>query len=56
MRRGAEVIDQPMLADGLWSGRADVLRRVVTPGALGAWSYEVYDTKLARETRAGTSL
>ena len=56
MRSGAEVIYQPMLADGFWSGRADVLRRVATPSALGAWSYEVYDTKLARETRAGTIL
>ena len=26
------------------------------PSALGAWSYEIADTKLARETRAGTIL
>jgi uncharacterized protein len=29
---------------------------VDTPSALGAWSYEPYDTKLARETRGGTIL
>ena len=31
------------------------LRRVETPSVFGPWSYEVYDTKLARETR-GTSI
>jgi alkylated DNA repair protein (DNA oxidative demethylase) len=30
-----------------------VLRRVDRPSSLGCWSYEVYDTKLARETRGG---
>lgn len=39
-----------------WSGRADILRRVETPSALGAWSYEVVDTKLARETRGSAIL
>ena len=34
----------------------DVLRRVDVPSGLGAWSYEPVDTKLARETRAGTIL
>jgi AAA domain len=42
--------------DGHWSGRADVLRRVETPSGLGAWSYEVTDTKLARETKGNTVL
>src|SRR5262249_12110680 len=37
-------------------GRPDVLGRVEVPSALGAWSYEVVDTKLAPETRAGTIL
>src|SRR3546814_5859791 len=37
-------------------GRADVLKRVETPSALGAWSYEVFDTKLARETKGGAVL
>jgi predicted RecB family nuclease len=41
---------------GRWSGRADVLRRVETPSGLGPWSYEVIDTKLARETKGSTVL
>jgi hypothetical protein len=56
MKRGADVIAQAALASGRWFGRADVLRRVETPSNLGAWSYEVYDCKLARETKAATIL
>ncbi len=56
LRRGVAVIVQPALRDGRWFGRPDVLRRVETPSRLGAWSYEVVDTKLARETRGGTVL
>ena len=39
-----------------FAGRADILRRVDVPSALGEWSYEAIDTKLARETRGGTIL
>lgn len=56
MRSGADVIVQGALSDGRWYGRPDVLQRVQRPSGLGAWSYEVSDTKLARETRAGTIL
>jgi uncharacterized protein len=56
MRTGAEVIAQGALASGRWYGRPDVLLRVDATSALGAWSYEVADTKLAIETRAGTIL
>ena len=56
MRRGADVIVQATLSHRNWYGRADILRRVSVPSALGGWSYEVVDTKLARETRAGTIL
>ena len=56
MTRGAEVIVQAALADGVWAGYADVLVRVPRPSALGDWSYEVVDTKLAQETRGGTIL
>lgn len=56
MRAGADVIVQAALQDGRWFGRPDVLRRVAAPSALGAWSYEVFDTKLAKETRGGTVL
>jgi len=56
MREGAQVIVQAPLGNGDFSGIADVLLRVEVPSALGAWSYEPLDTKLARETRAGTIL
>ena len=56
MERGVEVIAQGALKDGEWFGRPDVLRRVAAPSKQWAWSYEVADTKLARETKATTIL
>lgn len=56
MEQGAEVIAQGALADGNWFGRPDVLRRVATPGGKWDWSYEVADTKLTPDTKAGTIL
>ncbi|MEX2110727.1 MAG: TM0106 family RecB-like putative nuclease [Gemmatimonadaceae bacterium] len=56
MRRGADVIVQGALRDGRWFGKPDVLRRIETPSAFGDWSYEVIDTKLSKETKAGTIL
>ena len=56
MKAGAEIIIQAALQHGKWSGRADILRRVEIPSDLGAWSYEIIDTKLARETKGGTVL
>ena len=56
MRSGADVVAQAALTDETWNGYADVLRRLERPSALGEWSYEPYDTKLARETRGGTIL
>jgi uncharacterized protein len=56
IRAGADVILQPSLRNGRWFGRPDVLRRTGLPSALGTWSYEVVDTKLAKETRGGTIL
>ena len=41
---------------GRWFGRSDVLRRVERASKLGGWSYEVYDCKLACETKAATIL
>ncbi|TIP40009.1 MAG: hypothetical protein E5X69_17590, partial [Mesorhizobium sp.] len=49
-------IVQAALRSPPFTGRADILRRVETPSDLGAWSYEVVDTKLARETKGGTVL
>jgi predicted RecB family nuclease len=56
MQRGVPVIAQAALSHERWNGRADILRRVEVPSALGSWSYEPIDTKLARETKAGTIL
>jgi uncharacterized protein len=53
---GVPIIVQGALANGRWGGRPDVLRRVERPSPLGDWSYEVVDTKLARETKSGTIL
>jgi uncharacterized protein len=56
MQEGHQVIVQGALRAGRWSGRADILRRVEVPSVFGGWSYEVIDTKLARETKGGTVL
>src|SRR4051812_25487221 len=56
MKAGAEIIVQGALQDVCWSGRADVLKRVERPSRFGAWSYEVVDTKLAKETKGNTIL
>lgn len=53
MRSGVEVIYQATLHDGQLFGHADFLLRVDgEPSALGAWRYEVADTKLARSPKA----
>ena len=49
LERGAEVVFQGALAGGSWGGWSDFLERVERPSALGAWSYEVADTKLKRK-------
>ncbi|MDF2116380.1 TM0106 family RecB-like putative nuclease [Roseiarcaceae bacterium H3SJ34-1] len=56
MKAGREIIVQGSLRSGRWAGRADILRRISAPSAFGDWSYEVTDTKLARETKGGTVL
>ena len=58
MRRGADVIHQGRLedADGRWSGYPDFLLRGDQPSALGAWSYEVLDAKLARSAKGAAVL
>ena len=57
MASGADVIYQARLKEeGKWSGWADFLIKVKRPSNLGDWSYEVWDTKLANETKAGTIL
>jgi uncharacterized protein len=56
MEEGVDVIAQGALRDGEWFGRPDVLLKVATPSGKWKWSYEVQDTKLARETKATTIL
>ena len=56
MKDGASIIVQGALAHDGWVGRVDILRRVEVASDLGPWSYEPIDTKLARETKAGTVL
>jgi len=56
MRAGAEVIYQAAFFDGRWLGFADFLRRVEAPSDLGPWSYEAWDTKLARHTKGSAVL
>ena len=56
MQAGTRIIVQGAFRANGWVGRTDVLRRIETPSALGPWSYEVIDTKLARDTKAGTVL
>ena len=56
MRGGAHAIYQAVLFDGRRLGYADFLRRVEQASNLGSWSYEVWDTKLARHAKASAVL
>jgi predicted RecB family nuclease len=58
MRDGADVIFQATFFDGRWRGHADFLfKRPDRPSpALGSWSYDVADTKLARSVKGGAIL
>lgn len=57
MRDGADVIYQATFFDGRRRGHADFLIRCEgRRSCFGAWSYEVWDTKLAREAKPGALL
>jgi predicted RecB family nuclease len=58
MRGGADVVYQATFFDGRWRGHADFLfKRDDRPSpALGTWSYDIADTKLARAVKAGAML
>ncbi len=56
MQRGADVIYQGALSSPGQFGRPDILRKTTKPSKLGTWSYQAYDCKLARETKATTIL
>ena len=51
MRDGVDVIYQGVFVDAPWRGIADFLVRVDQPSSLGPWSYEAWDTKLARHPK-----
>jgi predicted RecB family nuclease len=53
MHSGVPAVYQATFLDGPWRGRGDFLVRVDRSSALGLWSYEVVDTKLARSTKSG---
>jgi predicted RecB family nuclease len=56
MQNGVDFIYQASLEMGVWQGKADFLKKVDKPSKLGSWSYEVIDSKLGKDTRAGTIL
>ena len=55
MAEGADIIYQARLEHDIWNGWADFLVKTNKPGRFD-WSYEVMDTKLSRETKAGAIL
>lgn len=56
MTAGADVIVQAPLDHEQWTGYADILLKVPGKSKFGDWIYEVQDTKLAQNTKAGTIL
>ncbi|MFN8888088.1 MAG: TM0106 family RecB-like putative nuclease, partial [Cyclobacteriaceae bacterium] len=56
MKNGADVITQANLGNENWVGRADFLIKVPGTSRFGNWAYEIEDTKLSQETKAGTIL
>lgn len=56
MAEGFDVIFQAPLSTGNWFGIADFLIKVEGESQIGNYQYEVQDTKLSRETKAGTVL
>src|SRR5580704_14807601 len=57
MESGVEAIAQGALLHKRWFGRPDVLRKVKGKAScFGDWSYEAYDCKLSKETKATTIL
>jgi predicted RecB family nuclease len=55
MRRGVDVVVQGGLWDGQWVGKPDFLLRV-DARSTSDWTYDVVDTKLAREAKGGALL
>ena len=51
IQTGRDVIYQAAIAAGRFSGYADFLKKLPIPSKLGPFSYEVWDTKLARKPK-----
>ena len=51
LREGPDVIYQGAFLDGRWQGYSDFLLKVPRASRLGAYSYEVADTKLSRSAK-----
>ena len=49
LAEGSDIIFQAALLKGMWGGWSDFLMKVDRPSNLGAYSYEVADTKLKRK-------
>jgi uncharacterized protein len=56
MSEGADIIVQGRLEVGQWMGLTDILVKVDGNSKFGNWVYEVQDTKLAQNTKAGSIL
>ncbi len=56
LRAGVEVAYQGVLASSGWRGIADFLVRLDEPSELGSFSYEAWDTKLARHAKPAAVL
>lgn len=56
MAKGYDIITQATLKKDRWMGRSDILRKIPGKSTFGNYSYEVEDTKLSQETKAGTIL
>ena len=56
MRSGVDVVFQGALMAEPWHGFSDFLLKVDQPSALGAWSYDVADTKLSRRAKPSHAL
>ena len=54
MKKGVDIITQGILKLEGWYGRSDVLKKVAVKSDLGDYSYIAMDTKLSRETKAGS--
>lgn len=59
MKQGVDIIYQARLEHGIWNGWADFLIKKINEerqSKFGNWFYEVMDTKLSKETKAGAIL